>query len=118
MDLGHRCGYVGVPSDMQIDKDKISCHGGITYESNYLALQEDTDRCWIGFDTAHCFDMPDFETAKEYFKDNSDFMKYIIRREKFHKCGITVGEIRTLDYCIEECKRIVEQVLGDYEYLV
>ena len=119
--MGHRCGYVGLPKGnrfygkhfSEIDDD-ISCHGGFTYSRNKLILQEDTDLWWIGFDCAHCFDKMDYEKAKEYFSDNKGVMEAILYRENmdafFGDCGQMV---RTLEYCIEECKSIVDQIVGD-----
>ena len=57
MNLGHRCGYVGIPFSQQfVDRDlqdEISCHGGVTYYDTHLRFQDDENMIWIGFDTAH-----------------------------------------------------------------
>ena len=102
MDMGHRCGYVGIPEASGIDVDDISCHGGITYgPSSYLTLQEDDNIEWIGFDTAHYMDGRDTEKIREYFPN-----KPIYEWESVYK-----DNFRTLEYCEEECKQIVEQVI-------
>lgn len=103
MDLGHRCGYVGVPSNVHVDIDKIGCHGGITYGPDPgLHFQEDDDISWIGFDTCHYGDGRDVEKVKEYFgRDISGF-----------DFG---GTIKTLEYCKEECKKIVDQIISNEE---
>lgn len=77
MPTGYRCGYVGIPKDVKIDIDSIGCHGGITYNRDYLYHQERKDLCWIGFDCAHCFDGYDVETAKKLFSDEEGVMKQI-----------------------------------------
>lgn len=119
--MGYRCGYVGLTKENRfygkeyssID-DYISCHGGLTYSSNKLILQEDTDLWWIGFDCAHCFDKRDYKKAKEYFSTNDKVMDSILYMEKMDEQYGSLGqEIRTLEYCIEECKAIVDQIVGD-----
>lgn len=113
--MGHRCGYVGLPMEnkyytQNYDDIPIDCHGGLTYASFYLSLQEETNLWWIGFDTAHCFDKSDFEKAKEYFKDEPEVMKSILFSEELNKRYDIGGEVRSLEYCIEECKNIVDQI--------
>lgn len=102
MSMGHRCGYVGIHKDLMkpIDIDEIECHGGITYgPDNYLALQNDTDISWIGFDTAHCCDRQDVAKVIEYFGEDVILFDGL-------------GEaIRTLEYCKQECMKIVDQVI-------
>ena len=68
MDMGHRCGYVGIPEASGIDVDEINCHGGITYgPSSELKMQEDENIEWIGFDTPHYMDGRDIEKNKRIF---------------------------------------------------
>lgn len=112
MEAGHRCGYVGLPKGTTINTDYISCHGGVTYSKNELILQTDTDRFWIGFDTAHCFDKRDYKKAKEYFGDDTETLKSILLMEALDDKYGMWGEIRTLEFCIEECKQIVEQIIA------
>ena len=111
MEAGHRCGYVGVPKGKKVNEDIIRCHGSITYARNELALQTDTDRFWIGFDTAHCFDKRDYKKAKEYFGEDVEVMKRILLMEALDDKYGLYGEIRTLEFCIEECKQIIEQII-------
>lgn len=110
--LGHRCGYVGLPHGTDVKINDINCHGGITYSSSHLVLQKDTDRFWIGFDTAHCFDKSDFEKAKEYFANDKGIIRSLQFAEAMNKKYKTGGEIRTLEYCVEECRKIVDQIEG------
>ena len=105
---GFRCGYVGIPKEKGIRKKdldimSIPCHGGITYVHDRLAvLPECMDHLWIGFDCCHIFDLPDCEAAKKAFPELAG---------KIGKAeGIFIahqdGEIRSADYCEEECRRI------------
>lgn len=110
---GYRCGYVEIPKDVKIDVDSIERHGGITYNSDHLYCQERKDLRWIGFDCAHCFDGCDVETAKRLFADETEVMKQIALLERtsyFAVCNED-NPIRTLEYCEEECKKIVNQVV-------
>lgn len=103
MDMGWRCGYVGIPEASGIDIYEIDCHGGITYgPSSYLKLQEDENIEWIGFDTAHYCDGKDIEKVKEYFPDKD--LSYLGNMDD----GF---EPRSLEFCEEQCKQIVEQVI-------
>lgn len=117
MPTGYRCGYVGIPKDVKIDIDSIGCHGGITYNRDYLYHQEWKDLRWIGFDCAHCFDGYDVETAKKLFSDEDGVMKQIASLEStgyFSFCNED-NPIRTLEYCEEECIKIVNQVIERME---
>lgn len=98
MDMGHRCGYVGVPVDVKVDEDDICCHGGITYCSGHLHGQEDEGIIWYGFDCAHCDDEQDVEATLDYFGKKPYMLSFN-------------GSIKTLEYCKEECKKIVDQII-------
>lgn len=111
MSFGHRCGYVGVPIEKSynIDIDDIDCHGGVTYCEEHLHYQEDKNIKWIGFDTGHYGDGRDFETVKKLFGDNPKILNGL---EFFQGSGYWVDfPVRTLDYCKEQCKQIVEQII-------
>lgn len=108
MDMGHRCGYVGIPADKPLTfdpEDEIVCHGGVTYCSTGLHLQDDgEDFLWVGFDTAHWNDGKDIAKIREYFGEDRASMvaKYTV---------IDNSPARSLAYCIEECERIVDQIV-------
>lgn len=110
MPMGYRCGYVGVPNGKAIDVDEIRCHGGITYESNELRGQIDTDIWWIGFDCTHFGDGKDFKTAKELYKYDMQALEEIKTYERLDQI-MSDGDIRDLDYCKNECKKIVDQLI-------
>lgn len=86
--LLHLNGYVTFPTK-RISKrciDSLLCHGGITYEE-----ETDTEMI-IGFDTAHYGDLCPCH-----------FYMPLLRSS-------VSGEYRNMDYCISECKSIIEQV--------
>ena len=107
VDMGHRCGYIGIPRKSWKPEleDAVDCHGGVTYCKSHLNLQDDTDKFWIGFDTAHFGDGKDLEKVKEYFGEETlkTLLKWSIS---------SVGDsVCTLDYCIEQCKSMVDQTI-------
>jgi hypothetical protein len=64
-ELGHLCGYVGVPSSHPCfgrDYDEVDCevHGGLTYAnecSGEICHKANQEVWWFGFDCAHLFDL-------------------------------------------------------------
>lgn len=110
-----RVGYVGIPKDHKYygktyDELHIDCHGGLTYSNNALSWQEDKDVWWVGFDCAHCWDGYDIESALETFKDYPESIDVINRNLLFMERVNTSRTIRTLDYCIEQCEQIIDQI--------
>jgi len=139
-DMGHRCGYVGImptnffyginySTEVNIDEEKkkelleqpigkrgvidILCfngnftagfifdvHGGITYsgggENSKYPIE--SNLWWFGYDCSHCDDAKDLSVV-------SDSIREI--ELKFPTNGI----LRTLDYCIDECNSLAEQLL-------
>lgn len=61
-EIGHLCGYVGVPSGhpafgKDYDNVDVDVHGGLTY-AGHNAPNQDHDRYyWLGFDCAHAGDL-------------------------------------------------------------
>ena len=139
-EMGHRCGYVGVPknhilygksysdkigkfSDIkEKNTDKMSpisvmmlafeqpednspvrldcyidVHGGITYagEGDYPVK---SDLWWFGYDCAHAGDAKDMNAIQDE------------RLREIEKNFSNYGVVRTLDYCISECKNLAEQL--------
>lgn len=84
----YRCGYVGIPKShglfevnyAEIEKD-FSVHGGITFSGYLTSLNNDL--YWFGFDCAHSND-------KSHWNPN--------------------GIERTLEYCVEECESLAQQI--------
>ncbi len=136
-DMGHRCGYVGVDENsslwkkdyydyLPINKSKLEwenfseeseditvgihfdVHGGITFadggkNSEYPV---ESDFWWFGFDCAHYNDKIDIEKLKEYFPNSKLNETRINLYSNFSS-----GEVRTLDYVMDECKNLVDQII-------
>lgn len=123
-EIGHRCGYVGIPKGHELycadyDEIDIGCHGGLTYADFTLLDDNSNDIWWIGFDCAHWGDLRDYESAKKLYKDNEKVYEMICRSEEIDSKTnySSFGEIRTLEYCVEQCESIVNQIINkDYEY--
>jgi hypothetical protein len=141
--MGHRCGYVGLPKEhplygkdysqksrylklndlegeeigkrgiiplvcmsMEDDKEYMSpdcyfdVHGGITYADGGVGSKYpiESDLWWFGYDCAHAGDANDL-SAIENEKVREIEMQYP-----------RYGVVRTLDYCIDECKSLAEQL--------
>lgn len=104
--LGYRCGYVNVPENHILVKNKklisiIICHGGITYS------EKDTQNnsMWIGFDCKHYADAIDPNLPSSYKKleeENEIFKKYFNI--------LSEGKIRNYEYVENECKLICTQL--------
>ena len=105
----HRCGYVGLPHKPTYIGD-IECHGGITYCNSELFGQKGKDFLWIGFDCAHAGDERDTETGKKYFANDPKELDRIERLAEIDRKFYTGGQVRTLEFCISECMKIVDQV--------
>ena len=107
MDMGHRCGYVGIPKNdiSELDSYDINPYGGITYgPCPDLHFQEDEDVEWIGFDTGHWGDGRDINSVQKYFgieraKEVLSFPTYV------------VGTVKTLEFCKKQCMDMVDQIV-------
>lgn len=122
MPIGYRCGYVGLPKGNKYygkdyDEIPINCHCGLTYSDSGLHNQDDTDIWWIGFDCGHCCDGYDVETAKKLFADNESVLRQILMYEHtgYYATCNKENPVRTLEYCMEQCKSIVDQILESEE---
>lgn len=112
-DMGHRCGYVGVPKGHELyGKDytdiDIECHGGLTYSTfevgSSYPIQEDNELWWFGWDYAHYGDGLDFDgIAKNFDKETY----YRIR--KFN--DFMTGYVYYVDDVEEDCKYVIEQII-------
>ena len=116
MPMGYRCGYVGIPEGhkyygMKYDEIPVDCHGGLTYFDSRLRGQEDKHTWWIGFDCGHSCDGYDIEKLKEYYGNNKNVMEQLRYMEDYYQTMNGYCTVRTLEYCEEECKKIVEQLM-------
>ena len=122
--IGHRCGYVAVEKDSPlygIYYDNLNIkhnyysdvHGGLIF-SDYSELYPITTKrplYWFGFDCAHYNDAKDLEASKKYF-DQKTYNQIIEYNSLFQ-----TGAVKTLDFCITECKSLAEQ-LTELENLI
>lgn len=81
----------------------FNVHGGITYsgggqDSKYPI---ETDLWWFGYDCDHYNDAKDFSIMSEEY----DYLK------EMEIMYPTDGTVKTLGYCIEECKQLAEQLM-------
>lgn len=114
--LGHRCGYVLVPRYHKVYGHlysdticfNIKCHGGLTYSSHSL-LERESPSWWIGFDCAHAGDIPDRESQMRYF-GNAAQDSYFNMLNFMTGNDTGFGTVKNLDFCIQECKNIVDQL--------
>jgi hypothetical protein len=120
MPMAYRCGYVGIPKGHKYygknyDYIPIDCHCGLTYSEKYLYGQLDENTWWIGFDCGHYCDGYDVEAAKKLYADDRQAMTQITLLEQtgYYQVCNEDNPIRTLDYCIEQCKRIVDQLISE-----
>ena len=112
--LGFRTGYVLVPQfhkyfEVDYCNINIKCHGGLTYGSHYF-LEEEYPGWWIGYDCAHGDDKNDVEAQEKYFgsiKQDSFFDMLNIMTGNYDR---GYGTVKTLDFCIEQCKNIIDQL--------
>lgn len=102
-EMGHRCGYVGIPITHPLagtNHDNlydIDVHGGLTYSAwggSYPIPAVNT--WWFGYDCAHYNDSRDRSIISEKYEEllELDFG----------------GIVRDLDFCIDECERLAEQL--------
>jgi hypothetical protein len=118
--LGHRCGYIAVPTDTKIPMEgdgsftyvDLNVHGGVTLDEHiklrmgtrkeYVGIVVGDDMRIIGFDCGHCYDAPDVETAIRRGMD----IDYI------HKMPVNIeATVRTQKYCEAECRNMVDQII-------
>lgn len=106
-EMGHRCGYVGVPESHQLygvgynsPDVYFNVHGGVTYTGGGKGSKYpvESDLWWFGYDCNHAGDGKDLSVV-------SDALREIKIRFP------TYGIIRTTEYCIDECKSLAEQLV-------
>lgn len=136
-DMGHRCGYVGVDetsllwgknyydyipiNKLELELENFNeedeeltigihfdVHGGISFSGGgkNSTYPIESDFWWFGFDCAHYNDKIDVENLKAYFPNS----KLIETRINLYS-NFSSGEVRTLDYVIDECMNLVDQIV-------
>jgi hypothetical protein len=132
--MGHRCGYVGVNKnhplfgveydesceylaqrknvdDLELGKKSVMAifsyddetvspiiafdvHGGLTYSGGF----DDDERWYFGYDCAHYGDAKDLSVVPDSVRE---------LELKFP----TGGVLRTLEYCVDECESLAQQLV-------
>lgn len=110
---GYRTAYVLVPNwhkvfEVDYNDIEIKCHGGLTYGSHNL-LDKEFSGWWIGFDCAHAGDTRDIETQRKYFSNDKQD-SYLFMLNYMTGNYSSYGTIKSLDFCISECKNIIDQL--------
>ena len=101
--LGFRCDYVNVPSTIDYDFiDGLDCHGGITYKD------ENNGVLTIGFDCGHYGDGVDPNLIA--------YKKYVSIMKRLNLLDTT--NCKSLEFCEEECHRIVNQIKEYLEAII
>ena len=109
--LGFRCGYVQIPFwhklyECDYEECGITCHGGLTYGDHRLLDQYFPHVYWIGFDCAHGCDLADIQSVEKYYGEGSAaWINPIVNKE-----NDDFVQVRDLDYCITQCRNIIEQL--------
>lgn len=104
---GYLNGYVAIPSDHPYYQKKyedmdIECHQGLTF-GKY------SDAHWIGFDCAHSGDyVPSTEHWMQECRDRDEVLK---KRSNLHDSPIFKQIYRNIQFCIDQCKHIAEQLI-------
>lgn len=105
---GHLCGYLKIPKDHPYYQEKnidIDCHYGLTF--NKLILGDH----WIGFDCGHAGDfVPTMEKLKNQNRSLREFREMFPPHEEFKEFAIFNPIYRNMEYCIENCIYMIEQL--------
>lgn len=121
VELGHRCGYVAIPSGLGFDSDDLFVHGGITFEDESHSAKDllpvPCNDTWLGFDAAHWGDMRCSDTALKYFGDDPiakkgiEYLKEI--HADIHEMELNNPEFshKTFEYMEEQCKYLIDQLI-------
>lgn len=107
---GHLCGYVRIPKSHPYFKtqkcEEIICHGGITYDEKKRIVPHE-----IGFDCGHSGDyVPTLELFKKQRIESGEFNPPPVP-EEFKNMALFNPVYRNLNFCIEECISIVDQLI-------
>ena len=109
--LGHRCGYIGFNKEnLFYEKDyddmcEIDVHGGLTYAGggSNSKYPIESDLWWVGFDCAHGGDAKDLNIIRE-LNDENEHLNFLLSMSNY-------GTVKSLEYCIQECRNVVNQMI-------
>ena len=107
--MGHRCGYVGVPKDHPLfgkDYDDVDAnvHGGLTFSSGETGKYPvESNLHWFGFDCSHYMDAKDTSIMSP---------EYLAIHEKYPRIDFE-AVVRDLTFCERECESLAEQLCAN-----
>lgn len=107
---GHLCGYVKIPNNhvtycKHYDDINVDVHGGLTYRK-----MENEKDYWIGFDCAHSRDI--IPSIAHFCKTDLHMIEKMPPiPEGFEKHPLFNPIYRNLEFCINECKSMVDQLI-------
>ncbi len=107
---GNFCGYVKILDNHSfynaLNKDDlISCHGGITFNEQCI------NDYWMGFDCGHSFDcIPAIEYFRKTHPEMIKLREIFPVPKGFEEFSLFNPEYRNVNFCIKECKSIVQQL--------
>lgn len=120
VELGHRCGYVAIPSGLRYDSDDLHVHGGITFEDESHAAKDmlpvPCNDTWLGFDAAHWGDIRCNDTSLKYFGDSPERRKGIELMNEIHKPVLEMEladpsfSHKTYRYMEKQCHYLIDQL--------
>lgn len=114
--IGYRTGRIGIPKGEKYYNKKhyllrhIQCHGGLTDSSFVMCGHKMQHLWWVMFDTCHQGDGKDIQAIKEHFSDDQENLESIALLEQIY--ANQIYEPKTTEFCVEECKKVVDQLLG------
>ena len=117
--LGHRCGYLGIPSSHKLygkslDDAGIAVHGGWTleeYSDSFSPVDVYESVWWCGFDCGHACDCNDLDLIKELNNEKDAKLLCSVAELTQHN-----GIVRTTKYVEDELVDAVDQIVNMFVY--
>lgn len=117
--MGHRCGYIAISEEHILYKEEgyygaigeLEMHGGCTFYDKQFTRFCCSDK-WIGFDCAHCADIPDLEATKRVFPDLDRGIES--RVKMYSDLCFASSSVKTKEFVEDQCKSIIDQLVAKY----
>jgi hypothetical protein len=90
----------------------LKVHGGITFSDNDLNYPIPSDLYWYGFDCAHSGDARNIEAIQDIT------LRGVFMRLDQSLSLLGGAEKRTLEYCIEQCEKLADQLVSVKELVL
>lgn len=103
--VGYLCGYVYLYSTDEVEGEFIDVHGGITFDETRNQTRA------IGFDCAHSGDILPSLFQNKSVLDLKKKILHLSRKKSPLLQLIEVPIYKNMEFCIEECKKIVNQLI-------